>query len=443
MIASQVVTSAGTLVPWSVAVGSAVIAIIVTGVSIGRKRSVERLARSMERAQDLRSTSEWPASLASLGNAIRRTADEGLLRERALTTRVQELEAILRSTTDGVVALDAQQRVLDLNAAAEGLLGIPVDVARGRLLQETTRQPDLNRFLTAAMLREDASEGEIDLGGASRRAVRANAAPLRDATGRRLGLLLSLQDVTRLRRLESLRTDFVANVSHELRTPITSIRGYIETLLQIGADDPSQVRRFLEIVQRNTQRLSNLVEDLLALASLEGGELHGRSSVEASRISALEIVHEVHDQLAPAADARRVELIITVESDMFVWVNRLLAEQALVNLVSNAVRYAPEGSQVRLTARCRDDGFAEFAVVDRGPGIAPVHHERIFERFYRVDRARARAQGGTGLGLAIVKHIAQAHGGRVELESGIGAGSTFRLLLPLHRAAFEATHIHA
>jgi len=332
-----------------------------------------------------------------------------------------------------------------LNGAGASMLGVAVEGARGRLLPEVARHPALNRFVSEAIGRSESSEAELELEGRPTRSVRATAEPLRDPTGRSLGVLVSLQDITRIRRLESLRSDFVSNVSHELRTPITAIKGYVETLLQIGSDDPVRVRKFLEVVQRNTTRLSNLVEDLLALASLEQDSVGDRNAIEMHPVSAASIVQDVCEQLAPHAEARRIRLERTSTPGLRVVVNRVLAEQALANLVSNAARYAKEGTRVRIHARELDAASAEFAVTDEGPGIAPKHLERIFERFYRVDRSRARGPtgsgladgGGTGLGLAIVKHIAQVHGGRVEVESTLGVGSTFRLVLPRAAAPNE------
>jgi two-component system phosphate regulon sensor histidine kinase PhoR len=406
------------------------------------RRHAERLARSFLREPPRDASGpaladvsgDWPSELEAVAAAGRRAVAAGQERARALSARVLELEAILRSTTDGVLALDMRQRVLDLNPAAERLLGVVAGTARGRLLQESTRYPDLNRFVSKALLAETECEGDLRFEGNHPREIRAIGTPLRDAGGRMIGLLLSLQDITRLRRLESLRSEFVANVSHELRTPITAIKGYVETLLQVGTEDRVQLQRFLEIVQRNAQRLSALVEDLLDLASLEQAGADAKPRLEAASIDAALLVQEVREQLTPAAEARRVAIEAHVPAELRVVAHRLLVEQALMNLVSNAIRYSPEGGTVEISVRTRVDGpaqaFVEFAVRDCGPGIAPVHHERIFERFYRVDRARSRAQGGTGLGLAIVKHIAQLHGGRVELDSAIGEGSVFRFLVP-------------
>jgi two-component system, OmpR family, phosphate regulon sensor histidine kinase PhoR len=361
-------------------------------------------------------------------------------RDRAAASRLQELEAILYSTGSGFAALDAAHRVLDLNPAAAAWLGVSSSGAKGRLVQEVCRQPELNRFLDDAFEAKGTFERTIEITAPRPLILRAIGEPLRYSGGRTFVLLLSLQDVTRIRRLESLRSEFVANVSHELRTPITSIKGYVDTLLQVGLDDPTRARKFLEIVQRNTARLSALVEDLLALASLEQIRSDDSHGLEISTIRAGDIVNGVIELLGPAAEARGIRLLRDIDESISVLANATLAEQALSNLVSNAIRYSPDGSRVTLSVRpaarggeARDSGasMAEFSVTDEGPGIGPKHLERIFERFYRVDKARSSSMGGTGLGLAIVKHIAQALGGSVEVKSELGAGSRFSILLPI------------
>ena len=244
--------------------------------------------------------------------------------------------------------------------------------------------------------------------------------------------MISLVDVTRMRRLESMRSEFAANVSHELRTPITNIKGYVETLLQVGLEDPERMRRFLEIVHRNTVRLSGIVEDILTLAFLE--EPEAKQSLARTSIRATEIVQQVVEDLGSAANAKSIRVQIspvgnTRVSEILILANRSLAEQALANLVSNAIKYSAEGTEVGIEIST-EGPLIRIAVADQGPGIAAKHLPRIFERFYRVDKARARTQGGTGLGLAIVKHIASIHGGQVEVTSQVSQGSRFSLLLP-------------
>ena len=224
-----------------------------------------------------------------------------------------------------------------------------------------------------------------------------------------------------------MRSEFAANVSHELRTPITNIKGYVETLLQVGIEDPQQRQKFLEIVHRNTVRLSGIVEDILTLAFLE--EPESRHTLTRESVSMNKITAQVIEDLELTAQAKNVRLDLLAPQDIHVFVNRSLAEQALANLVSNAIKYSPADARVKIEVAL-GDRCARITVEDTGPGIASKHLPRIFERFYRVDKARARTQGGTGLGLAIVKHIATIHGGRVELTSELGRGCRVSLYLP-------------
>jgi len=381
-----------------------------------------------ELADDDRSLAS--AEVALVAGAARRALGRAARRLDALARQSREQQTILEAMRSGLLALDPQQRVLRVNRAAAEMLGIDGDRVRGRLVQAVTRQPGLNRFLTEALAGDVAFEGEfvVDRESLPRIVVHAVSEPLRDGTGRPAGLLVSLSDVTTLRRLESLRADFAANVSHELRTPITNIKGYADTLLQVGVGDPAQTARFLEVIRRNAHRLGAIIEDLLALARLE--QPMEREELEAVDLPIRELVQTVREDLDLAAQARSMAIVDSIPPELRARVVPSLAQQALANLVHNAITYSPAGGEVRISASANPEGMVEIAVTDRGRGIAPHHLGRIFERFYRIDRARSRDQGGTGLGLAIVKHIALLHGGRVEVESRLGSGSTFKLILP-------------
>lgn len=346
-------------------------------------------------------------------------------------TRVQ-LEAILQSMEGGVLVLDRAQRVLNLNHAAESMLGINERQVKGRLLQEVVRQAELNRYVTEA-LAGPREEAEFALVGEPMRRIRVTSRLLDDSAGRPVGLILVLTDLTHLRRLESVRTDFASNVSHELRTPITNIKGYVETLLEPGGSaDPEQTERFLRVISKNADRLGSIVEDMLMLAQLERPDVRESLAVDHTCVSP--IIDSVVSVLGPEAEAKRITLEQEAPDDLCAMINQPLVEQALTNLVANAIRYSPPGTMVSIHAS-RANGVligdhVAIEVSDQGPGIAEEHLNRIFERFYRVDKARSRERGGTGLGLAIVKHIMNLHGGRVEVESRLGNGSVFRLVLP-------------
>jgi two-component system phosphate regulon sensor histidine kinase PhoR len=240
-------------------------------------------------------------------------------------------------------------------------------------------------------------------------------------------MLLVLHDVTELRRLERVRTEFVANVSHELRTPLTSIRGYLETLLDGALEEPAYARRFLEIAHTHAERLSRLVDDLLQLSDIETGKL----VLKPAQLSLHDVAAEVMAFFEKQAAQKSLSLVNTVPSDIQLQADRDRLTQILVNLVDNAVKYTPDQGEITLGAERRVNSFVHVWVADTGLGIPSTDLPRITERFYRVDKARSRELGGTGLGLAIVKHLVQAHGGELWLESELGKGTTVNFSLPL------------
>jgi two-component system, OmpR family, phosphate regulon sensor histidine kinase PhoR len=257
--------------------------------------------------------------------------------------------------------------------------------------------------------------------------LRIRGTALRDGHGQGVGAVIVLNDVTRYRHLENLRRDFVANVSHELKTPIASIKGFVETLLDGALQSPDDAQRFLKIIASHAERLNNIIEDLLSLSKIEQSE-------EAANLPLVEVPLRPVLEAAlrgcePQASARKVSLELRCE-EILAHVNPPLMEQAIINLIDNAIKYSEPGGQVVVEAQ-QNASEVIVAVQDRGCGIATEHLPRLFERFYRVDRARSRKLGGTGLGLAIVKHIVQAHQGRVTVESTPGEGSTFSIHLPL------------
>jgi len=340
--------------------------------------------------------------------------------------------AMLSSMVDGVLAVDSRQRLISLNQAGARLLKIDAEAALGRPLPEVLLDPKLPNLVADVLSRGEPVEDYLVLGGAEERYLRAQGTVLQDtgpdaAQAPKLGVLVVLQDVTRLRRLERVRRDFVANVSHELKTPITSIKGFVETLLDGAMNDPNDLERFLRIVASQADRLNDIIEDLLTLSRLEQ---------ETERAGILRQPGRIVDVLRAAADVCRlkaaeknVRIELTCDETLQAEVNTALLEQAVINLLDNAVKYSPGHQTVHLGAS-RAGPEIVIRVRDHGCGIAPEHLPRLFERFYRVDKARSRKLGGTGLGLAIVKHIAQSHGGRAAVESAPGEGSTFSLHLP-------------
>ena len=341
--------------------------------------------------------------------------------------RLTEQEAVLASMLEGVLAVDHETRILNLNPAAGRIFGMKPEDARGRTLLEVSRNNDLLHFTSAALAATAPLESEIVIHDPDARFLQAHGSVLRDGQGRSIGAVVVLNDVTALRRLETVRRDFVANVSHELKTPITSIKGFVETILDGAVRDPVETERFLRIVQRQADRLHAIVEDLLNLSRIERDAETGDIALE---IGALRPVLAAAVQSCEnQARVRGIRIEEECDPRLTAWINSALLEQAVINLVDNAVKYSPPGGTVRVSAALRD-GSVVVRVSDNGQGIEAKHLPRLFERFYRVDKARSRNLGGTGLGLAIVKHIVQAHRGQVSVESAPGEGSTFSLQIP-------------
>jgi two-component system phosphate regulon sensor histidine kinase PhoR len=333
---------------------------------------------------------------------------------------------------EGVLAVDGDGTILNLNETCAELLGTAEPARlKGRLVHEVIRKSDLLAFVDAVLASHSPREGEIRIHGREDRWLHAHGTLLRDADRQTIGALVVFHDVTRLRRLEIVRRDFVANVSHELRTPITSIKGFVETLLDDGGDRENS-ERFLRIVLRQVNRLNAIIEDLLILSRIEKGTED--ATIELGQGCVAEVVHAAVEMCQQRAAEKAIAISIDCAETLVARMNPHLLEQAIVNLVDNAIKYSEQGSAVRIRARGDEAGVA-IAVEDEGCGIEPKHLARLFERFYRVDQARSRQLGGTGLGLAIVRHIALAHQGSVSVASTVGAGSTFTLRLP---AAVEA-----
>jgi two-component system phosphate regulon sensor histidine kinase PhoR len=376
------------------------------------------------------------AELADLAAALAGLREQ--LVERGITIGRQgtQQEAVLGSMIEGVLAIDARQRIVGINRAAADLLGLDLDDVARRSLQEVVRNPDLRRFALRAIDCREPVEDDLVIHGVRDRTIRLRGTALRDASGEG-GAVIVLNDVTDVQRLENVRRDFVANVSHELKTPIASIKGFVETLLDGAADDPEANRRFLGIIARQSDRLAAIIEDLLALSRIEQREGAGNLPLEESRIADL-LAAAVAD-CEPRAAERGIAVECACPEDLVAEVNPPLLEQALINLVDNAIKYSDPGKTIWLAAARAPDGAGHpgglsIRVRDQGCGIAAEHLPRLFERFYRVDKARSRAQGGTGLGLAIVKHIVQAHAGTIGVESEPQVGTTFTIRLPLERA---------
>ncbi|MDE2038955.1 MAG: PAS domain-containing protein [Elusimicrobia bacterium] len=357
-------------------------------------------------------------ALNVLGETVQRTV-QALERDRG------QLEAILDSIVEAVAAVDAQGRLIAANPALRRLLVLP-EPFQGRSFTEALRHPKLQDLLDSVLKEGRARVDEIAGLGHGDRHFEAHAVALQEA-GRRTGALLVLHDITRLRRLEQMRREFVANVSHELRTPLASIQGFAETLREGAVDDRRHRMEFIAAIEQDAKRLSALVEDLLALSAIESGQ----RPPSLGAVDVLELAREVAAALKPLAERQHVSLAVAESPQPpLALADRDQLKQVLTNLLDNAVKFNREGGRVEVSASIAA-GRAEVRVVDTGPGIPAEDLPRVFERFYRVDKARSREVGGTGLGLAIVRHIVEAHGGSVSVESRLGEGSRFRFTIPL------------
>jgi len=365
------------------------------------------------------------AEAAALAEAMTRSAAETGRRLDGAQRLNHEQEAVLAGMAEGVLAVDGERRVITLNRSAARLLGVLPTESIGRSLQEVIRNPELLRQVEQLLTTHVPFEGDLVLRHADERTLQIRGTLLKDSHGRSFGAVFVLNDVTRLRRLENMRRDFAANVSHELRTPITSIKGFVETILD-GAT-PEDADRFLRIVARQADRLEAIIDDLLSLSKIE--KEAEASDIVLAPARLLEIVGAASHDCELRAAERNVHIEIEGDPAAEARVNPLLLQQAVRNLLENAVKYSDPGSTVRVVVQASPEE-TRISVVDHGCGIAPEHHDRLFERFYRVDRARSRKLGGTGLGLAIVKHIVLAHRGQVTVDSDLGKGSTFTIHLP-------------
>jgi two-component system phosphate regulon sensor histidine kinase PhoR len=417
-------------------VGGAALVLVTIGLVVVASRAVGRPVAQFEAAAARIAAGDFSRRLAmprwremaGLAGALNDMASQLDERMKTITRQANEQEAVLSSMTEGVIALDAGGRIASLNEAACRMIGTPREQATGRRLQEVVRNADLERLLDEVLGRGEGAADEVVLQEEGERFVQVHCTVLRDAHGSGVGAVVVLNDLTRLRHLEAVRRDFVANVSHELKTPVTSIKGFVETLRDGALREPENAARFLDIIGRQAERLSAIIDDLLSLSRLEQ-EGRGKE-IALERVDVRELLESAAQVCESKASVKATPLRLTCEAGLKAPVNAPLLEQALVNLIDNAIKHSGPGSPVTVEAS-RSGSDLVIDVVDHGCGIEPEHLPRLFERFYRVDRARSRSEGGTGLGLAIVKHIAQAHGGTASVTSRPGEGSTFRMTLPL------------
>jgi len=349
--------------------------------------------------------------------------------ERRIAGRESDTQTILGAMEDGVLVVDARSLITLMNPTFQKLFDLR-DPVVGVPLVEAVRHATLDQLVAETLETGEAMRTELSIADSrthSERHVEVSAVPIKNADDETSGAVVLFHDITKLKQLDQIRREFVANVSHELRTPLSILRGYIEVLLDEPETSPEELARILSIMDRHSKRLQRLVDDLLSLAQLESS--HATLELGVVRVDELfnNLIRDWKEKLA----AKNLKVIVHLTPEaVTIHADPTRLEEVLYNLLDNAVKFSPENGQIHLRAtRLGSDTI--LSVADNGFGISKEHLPRIFERFYRADKARSRELGGTGLGLAIVKHIAQLHGGRVEAESEVGQGTTIRLILPV------------
>lgn len=343
--------------------------------------------------------------------------------QASLQVQTQQ-EALFDSMAEGLLLLDQSGRVQLANRTFLQLFGVTADI-RSRTIMEALRLHELTQLVDVLGTQKQVLGRELKIARPHERWLQVNGSAIFDTAGGRHGTVLVFHDLTRLKQLERTRQEFVANVSHELRTPLSLIKGYVETLLDGAKDNPEVAAKFLQTIERNAERLKLLIEDLLTISELESG----RVKLNLQAVPLRPLIEKVLTDFRDRADGKQMTLVDRI-ADLRVLADADRLEQVVCNLVDNAIKYGRQHGHVSIAARPVQSAQIEISVQDDGPGIPRESIERVFERFYRVDKARSREQGGTGLGLSIVKHIVQGHGGRAWATSELGHGSTFYFTLP-------------
>ena len=418
-----------------ITLGALIVAILSAAVAMVVARRISRPLESIREGAERFAEGDLTHRLAgsstqeidSLAETMNQMAAELNQRINGAIRQRNEREAILASMVEGVLAVDTECRVLNMNRSATELLGVDAERSLGRALEETVRSAPLQRLAAHVLSLQKSASDEFVIFADKERFVHAQGAVLRDAEGTLIGAVLVLYDATEIKRLENVRRDFVANVSHELKTPITSIKGYVETLLDGALDDREDAQRFLRIVANQSDRINAIINDLLALSRVEQKAEEADILLEEHAIRP--VLQAAISDSAAKAKSCQVEVKLSCAECLRANVNPPLLQQAVANLIDNACKYSPAGASVWVEGE-QDQDKVVIRVRDQGCGIEEHYLPRLFERFYRVDKSRSRKLGGTGLGLAIVKHISQAHHGRVHVTSVPDQGSTFWICLP-------------
>ncbi len=368
--------------------------------------------------------SEELSELAVTMNQMAEGLDEKI---KAFENRSRELEAIHTSMQEGVIAIDKHQRIITINAAAAKIFGFAAEALKNRYILEAARNVGFQKFIRKALETHEPVEDDILIPGDEDLILNIHSSVLYDNLNRRIGTLIIFHDISRIKRLEKMQKEFVANVSHELKTPLTSLQGFIETLqTMLSENNTEEAGKFLTIIEKNVSRMVALINDLLSLSRLE--RLEG-THIRFESHNLADLISRAVNSCENGIKAKHIDLHMDCQKDLTVMVDPLLMEQAVFNLVDNAVKYSTQNTAIAIRAE-KKDAFIDVIVQDNGCGIDKEHQTQIFNRFYRVDKSRSRSEGGTGLGLAIVKHIVQFHRGKIDVQSTKGQGATFRIRIP-------------
>ena len=413
------------------------VALLAAGISLMVSRRISHPLEQMKHSAESIARGDWKKPLSvnsdsveisALSNALNQMALQLEDRIKTITNQSNESEAVLSSMVEGVLAVDAAENIIRLNKAAGKLLEIKPDSAEGRPIHEVVRNSLLREFIERTLSGIENVETDLTIGNQNEIFLQAHGAVLKDMQEKSIGAVIVLNDVTRLRRLETVRKDFVANVSHELKTPITLIKGFVETLQQGALEKREEAERFLDIMSKQVERLNAIIEDLLSLSRLEQGS--GKSAISMEKTKVLQILESAIRDCESKLLEKKISIQLNCSNELEVFANSPLLNQAVLNLVDNALKYSEQGEKITVEAFVTGTEIV-IEVQDWGCGIGSEHLPRLFERFYRIDQARSRQMGGTGLGLAIVKHIVQEHGGAVSVNSTLGKGSRFSIHLPI------------
>ncbi len=415
--------------------GGLLIAVFAAGVSLfiskriskpieEMKKGAERFARGDLNYRMPASDTEEMRGLAEAMNQMAAQLDD---RIKTVIKQRNELEAVLSSMKEGVVAVDIDEIIISINHSAASMFKSRSSDLEQRSIQEVIRNSELQKIIKKAISSGEHSEGDVVLYQDKEIILNVQTTSLLDEGENFIGILAVLNDVTQLRHLENMRKEFVSNVSHEIKTPLTAIKGFVETLSQGAMENPDEAKRFLNIIEKHANRLVALIEDLMHLSVIEQEDKSKRIKLKRGNIRS--VIKTAIQVCQAKAESKKIKVNLICHEDISTKIDTQLLEQAAVNLLDNAIKYSEEGGLVQIEVITTDTEVC-ISFKDYGIGIPKEHLPRLFERFYRVDKARSRKLGGTGLGLAIVKHIVQTHGGYVTVESNAGEGSNFVIHLP-------------